>query len=265
MAKITSKVESRLLAGIKKFQPIINNAKIKDINESDTVVIITDMLAEIFGYDKYSEITSEYSIKKTFCDIAIKINSKIKYLIEVKASGLTLKDDHIKQCLDYGANEGVDWVILTNGSNWKIFKIMFGKPITQELIYEFDFTNLNSKSEDDVEKIYYLCKEGIDKSSLEEYYLQKQTINKYFFGQLILTEGVIDCLRKTIKKISPDIKTDNDDIYKILLHEVIKREVMEGEKSEEAKKKINKWLKSLTKKEESKNVSKISVEQLPHT
>jgi hypothetical protein len=63
MATIPIKVQARLVTGIKKFQPIVNAAKTKDINESDTVVIITDMLTEIFGFDKYSEITSEYAIK----------------------------------------------------------------------------------------------------------------------------------------------------------------------------------------------------------
>lgn len=244
MAKIPTKVEARIIASIKKFQPIINSARIKDINESDTVVIITDLLAELFGYDKYSEITSEYAIKKTFCDIAIKIGGKIKFILEVKASGLNLKAEHIRQSLDYGANEGVDWIILTNGSTWKIYKIIFGKPIMQELVYEFDFLELNPKNLDDLDKLYFLSKEGLDKSALDEYYVQKQTFNKFFIGQLILTDSVVDAIRKTLKKISPEIKATNEDIEKILIHEVLKREVIEGEKCDEAKKKIAKWTKA---------------------
>lgn len=103
MAAIPAKVKTRLTNGVKKFQPILNSAKSKDINESDTVVIITDILNEIFGYDKYSEITSEYAIKKTYCDIAINIGGKLRFLIEAKAIGLDLKDDYIKQAIDYGA------------------------------------------------------------------------------------------------------------------------------------------------------------------
>jgi len=123
MSAIPAKILPRLTTGIKKFQAILQTAKAKDINESDTVVIITDMLSEIFGFDKYSEITSEFAIKKTWCDLAIKIEEKVKFLIEVKAIGLMPKEDHIKQAVDYGSNYGVDWVILTNGIRWKIFKI----------------------------------------------------------------------------------------------------------------------------------------------
>ena len=123
MSAIPAKILPRLTAGIKKFQTILNTAKAKDINESDTVVIVTDMLSEIFGFDKYSEITSEFAIKKTWCDLAIKVEDKVKFLIEVKAIGLHPKEDHIKQAVDYGSNYGVDWVILTSGIRWRIYKI----------------------------------------------------------------------------------------------------------------------------------------------
>ena len=46
-----SRQGSRQVAkGIKRFQPILTTAKSRDDGEADTVMIITDMLAEIFGY-----------------------------------------------------------------------------------------------------------------------------------------------------------------------------------------------------------------------
>lgn len=62
---IPSKVQTRMTGGLKKFQSIVSSSKVKDINESDTVVIVTDMLSYLFGYDKYTEITSEQAVKKT--------------------------------------------------------------------------------------------------------------------------------------------------------------------------------------------------------
>ena len=249
MATVPAKVETRLITGLKKFQSILNTAKTKDINESDTVVIVTDILSELFGFDKYSEITSEYAIKKTFCDLAIKMDNKIRFLIEVKAIGLTLKEEHVKQAVDYGANAGVDWVILTNGHIWKVYKIIFGKPIENDLVYEFDIFNISVKRPDDLELLYYVSKESLGKSILEDYHLQKQALSKYMIGQIILTEPVLETIRKTIKKISPEIRITNDDIF-LVMSDVLKREVLEGDKVEEAKKKIIKAFKVTTKKEE---------------
>ena len=54
--KVTKKTEDRIKAGLPKFQKVLGIAKDRDLNESDTVSIITDILAEIFGYDKYLEV-----------------------------------------------------------------------------------------------------------------------------------------------------------------------------------------------------------------
>ena len=227
MATIPNKVQLRLASAIKKFQNILKSAKIKDINESDTVIIVTDMLAEIFGYDKYSEITSEKAINKTYCDLAINIDNKLTFLIEIKAIGLDLKADHIRQAVNYGSNEGVDWVILTNGINWKVFKIIFGKPVCNELIYEFDVLGLDPKDKSDIELLYYVSKESLGKSALEDYRVQMQTLSKYYIGQILTTDPVLESIRKTIRKINPEVKVTTDEIKDVLILEVIKREVVE--------------------------------------
>jgi hypothetical protein len=55
---VPSKVGSRISSGLKRFQPILDAARARDANESDTVIIVMDLLHEILGYDKYGEITS---------------------------------------------------------------------------------------------------------------------------------------------------------------------------------------------------------------
>ena len=254
MAIMISKLQTRLVKGIKKFQNILKIAKAKDINESDTIVIVIDMLSELFGYDKFLDVTSEYEIKKTYCDLALKIGGQTRFLIEVKAIGLDLKDDHIRQVINYGANTGIDWVILTNSCVWKVYKITYAKPINKEQVYEFDILKINAKKQNDLEMLYYVCKESIwkGKSALENYYLQKQILGRFFIGQVIITEPVINAIRKSIKKIAPEIKVTNEGIKEILLSEVLKREVLEGDKVEEAKKRISRGLKASTKKDTEK-------------
>jgi len=46
-------------------------------------VIATDFLADVLGYDKYGEITTEFSVRSTFCDLAVKVQGELAYLIEV--------------------------------------------------------------------------------------------------------------------------------------------------------------------------------------
>ena len=59
MSNISSKVISRFKENFTKMQKVLEQAKARDINEADTVAIVSDLLTNIFGYDKYNEITHE--------------------------------------------------------------------------------------------------------------------------------------------------------------------------------------------------------------
>lgn len=239
MAAVPKKVAERLVAGIKRYQPILSAAKARDVGEADTVTIVKDMLADVFGYDKYADVTSEYAIRGTYCDLAIKMDGQLQTLIEVKAIGLDLKDSHVKQAVDYAANQGVDWVLLTNGLIWRVYHIIFAKPIDQELVLEIDFCALSPRSEGDVELVYLWCKEGWQRSVLGEYHTQKQALSRFFVGAMLQTDSVLDVIRRELRRVSPDVRIDSAQIKEVLVNEVIKREVMEGDKADEARKKIN--------------------------
>ena len=238
MANVPKKVSERLVSGIKRYQPILAGAKDRDVGETDTVTIVKDMLADIFGYDKYSELTSEFAIRGTYCDLAIKLDGKLSTLIEVKAIGIELKDAHVKQAVDYATNQGVDWVLLTNGIHWRVYNVLFTKPIGQELVVDIDLSTLNPKVEGDLETIYLWCKEGWQRSALGDYHTQKQALSRFFLGAIILSDSVLDVIRRELRRVSPDVRIDNDQIRAVLVNEVLKREVMEGDKAEDARKKI---------------------------
>jgi hypothetical protein len=240
MAAAPKKVAERIAAGIKRFQPVLASAKARDVGEADTVTIIKDMLSEVFGYDKYAEVTSEFAIRGTYCDLAIKLDGVLQTLIEVKAIGIDLKDAHVKQAVDYAANQGVDWVLLTNGVTWKIYHVIFSNPIAHELVIDIDFAGLNPRSASDIELPYLWCKEGWQRSVLGDFHTQKQALSRFFLGSMLLTQPVLDVIRRELRRVSPDVKIETDQIASVLAAEVIKRDVMEGEKAEEARKKIAK-------------------------
>lgn len=237
---VPSRVLSRLVSGLKKFQPILENAKTRDVNESDTVTILVDILQDVFGYDKYTDITSEHAIRGTFVDLAIKHDGKLILLIEVKAVNTDLKEAFVKQAVDYATNQGVDWVILTNGIIWKVFKILFTKPIEHELLYEFNFQQLNPKDEEHLDMLFMIAKESWTKSLLGDFHAQKQVVNKFTLSAIALSDPILETIRRELRKLSPGIKVGIEEIQKVLQTEVIKRDCLEGEKADLAKKILNK-------------------------
>jgi predicted type IV restriction endonuclease len=241
MAGISARVEERIAKGVVKFQKILRTARDRDLNESDTVAIIGDMLCEIFGYDKYAEITSELAIKGTYCDLAIKVNEAFQFLIECKSIGTDLKETHLKQVRDYGANKGISWVILTNGLEWRIFKIKFEQPVEAEPVCSFNMDTLSPKKDSDIEKLFIICKEGLAKDTREEFYGKSQTINKYVIGALLLQEPLLSAIRRELRKLSVGTKIELEDIHSILETEVLKRDIVEGEEAEKRRQKIKRF------------------------
>lgn len=231
---VPKKIQDRLSREVLKLQRVLQAAKDRDINESDTALIVADILSSVFGFDKYSEVTSEMAIRGTFCDLAVKIDGKVQYLIEVKAIGLDLKDGHLKQAVDYGANQGIPYVVLTNGVFWKIHRIRFEKPIQNDEICAFNFLELSPRKEDDQEQLYLLCREGMSKAAIEDFSEHVQTVNRFVVAALLLTDPVIDLVRREMRRLSPGLRVENEEVLSILQNEVLKREVIEGAKAQQA-------------------------------
>lgn len=231
MSSIPAKAAERIRTELKRFQPILQAAKTRDVNESDTVVIVTDILQCVFGYDKYAEITSEHMIRGTFCDLAVKLDGRLAFLLEVKSIGTDLKDSHVKQAVDYAANQGVEWVGLTNGHVWRVYKVTFSKPIEAEIVVDTDLLAISHREAATIDLLGLFAKEGWQKARLAEHHAHKQVLNKYVLAAVILSEPVIDMMRRQLRRVSPDIKISEDDLRDLLRNDVLKREVLEGEKA----------------------------------
>ena len=241
---IPKRSEDRLAAGVKKFQPIVQAALKRDANESDTSTIIIDMLSDVFGFEKYSEITTEFAIRGTYCDVAIKLGSSSKptILVEIKAIGIPPDDKHVKQAVDYAANQGVEWVVLSTGAVWILYKVIFGKPINQEEVLRFNFLEIDAKERDSLWPLFVLSKDGWVKELPEQLQAEKEVLSRFNIGALLLAEPMLDCLRRELRKLAPEVKTENEQLAAILESEIIKREVLEGEKAEAANRRITRHL-----------------------
>ena len=240
MISIPKKVTDRFSKELGRYQTILKSAKDRDINESDTVTIIKDIMSSVFGFDKYADITSEYCIRNTFCDLAIKVDGALKYLIEVKAIGLDLKNHHLQQAVNYGANQGVNWVVLTNGINWEIHKIKFEKPISTDRVCCFDLSAISPRKNEDQEKLFLLCKEGLNKSVIEDFHERAQTVNKFTIAAILQSSTLVDAVRKELRKLFAGLQVESTEIENIIKFEVLKREVIEGDIAQKATSRIKK-------------------------
>jgi hypothetical protein len=100
---ITKKMAERIQSGLKRFVPILSAQRDRDVSEADTVTLVKDLMSEVFGYDKYAELTSEHAIRGTFCDLAVQFDGKLQLLIEIKVL-VPPPGRHVNQSIDYASN-----------------------------------------------------------------------------------------------------------------------------------------------------------------
>lgn len=246
MIKIPAIVEKRLKTELPKFQKILKHAQQRDVNEADTVAIIADMLEAIFGFDKYEDITREFAINNIYVDLAIKISNDIDYLIEAKAIGVTLKENHLRQAVEYASKKGVSWAILTNGIVWQAHRVKVDGKVTSEEVFNFNILEMSNRNSNHLSTLFLLCKRGIDKGLMDQYYEQTQCFNGYVLSTFLQSETISKSIRALLRKITPGLKVELKEISEIIRNDLIRREYVESD-NEEGKKLIDKTLKQMKK------------------
>ncbi|MBC7835406.1 MAG: type I restriction enzyme HsdR N-terminal domain-containing protein [Phycisphaerales bacterium] len=245
---VPKRVCDRVTSAMKRLMPVIEQQKARDVSEADTVTLVKDVLAEVLGYDKYADLTGELAIRGTYCDLAIKIDDKITQLVEVKAVGISLNDRHVKPAIDYAANQGIEWVMLTNAATWRLYHVLFQKPIDKQLVAEIELATLDCRKEADVERLYPFTKEGFKKGVHVDLRDRQDATSRYLLAALLLHNDTVQgAIRRELRRVV-DINVSEDDILKVLEAEVIKRDPVEGPAADEAaarvKRKENRALRS---------------------
>jgi predicted type IV restriction endonuclease len=236
--KVSKRFVDRAKPALRRYQKILESARRRDVNESDTSVIVSDILTDVLGYDKYEEVTTELSVRSTFCDLAIKIHGRLQYLIEVKSIGTELKENHLRQAIEYGSREGIEWVLLTNGHLWQAHRIRFEQPIDHDLVFEIDLLSDEIAPSQLLEKLYLVSREAGSVSVIDLYWQSKEATSRFVLAQVILSEGVLHAIRRQVRSLFKETRVTSEELAQVLQAEVIKRELLEGDKAEAAAKTV---------------------------
>jgi predicted type IV restriction endonuclease len=89
--------------------------------EENVKIKIVIPLLELLDYNPQQDMDFEHHVQNKKADIALLFNNKPKLFVESKDLDENL-DKHIHQALDYAFNKGVEWVILTNGLEIRVYK-----------------------------------------------------------------------------------------------------------------------------------------------
>ncbi len=215
LSMIPPSKSEKMLAALKDYKKRYIAKQLGDLDESGTRIMINTFLTTILGYLELEEIKTEYMIKGTYADYIVKTGGNRHFLVEVKAFSIDLSDKHLRQAVNYGANEGIEWAVLTNGRQFQFYKILFEKPISERLVFDIDFTSDNFNIKNAQEKFTYFYRDAVLKNSLTNLWSRYTALEPIGLAGLLFSQHVITFLKKELKA-KFETKFEDDEITEAL-------------------------------------------------
>jgi len=161
--------------------------------------MINSFLTDVLGFAPIEEVKTEYMIRGTYADYVIKLKGVQHFLVEVKALGIELSEKHLRQAINYGANEGIEWVLLSNGRQFDFYRILFEKPIRERKVFSIDLRD-SSKLRASVGTIQYLHKLSVAYKGLDLLWAKCVALDPTTVAGLLQNKPVVNFIKRALKK-----------------------------------------------------------------
>ncbi len=200
------KLDKDLKKAILSARKLVEELAKMDGNEAETRKRVDYIFEIVMGYDKFRHISSEYAVhgagETVHCDFAIQLDhresSKPDFLVEIKRVNIDLAPKHVRQAASYAIDIGCEWVLLTNGKEWKLYHISFAKPPQTNLIEAWNL--MSDELTTLAEKFNIVGYKNIRRDGLARLWEKSNVLTANNLLKAILSEKSIMLIRQSLKK-----------------------------------------------------------------
>lgn len=191
----------------KRTIPLMMQLHARNANEAETRHGIELILRDLLGYDLIAEIRKEVLIKNLKLDYIIEVKGEPKIIIEAKRIKLGLNKNHIYQAANYGTLTSIQWVVLTNGLVWELYRV--DSDFDYYRIFTIDL--IDGLSDDEAEYFYLISKDCMGrKNFLENHWRKILALSPYNLNNIILSDEVIAKIRTVLTRETGYRATDDE-------------------------------------------------------
>ena len=107
-------------------------------NETRTRQVLIDPLLAALGWNVSDpdQVELEYDVRGRRADYALLVDAKPVAVIEAKRLGHQLVDDNTMQVMNYANTAGIEYMVVTNGDEWKMYSVFERGAIEERVIME---------------------------------------------------------------------------------------------------------------------------------
>jgi hypothetical protein len=225
MPKWEEEARNRLRTAIRRYAKPLSDLVARDANEGDTRLLVTDFLTEGLGYDKYEELTTEFAVRGEFADYGIRVDKQLVAFIEVKRVATKLGAKHLRQVEMYAVNEGVEWMILTSGVQWKAYHLTAGLPVEIDLALDVNLLSDDPPGKK-TDQLFYLSRESFRRRQIDELWKARRATSPKSLANVITAGPVIEAIRKELRRQTGH-RVEAKEIEKLLSETVLRPECFE--------------------------------------
>ena len=222
MNQLSLSKKRQLLSDLKEYRKKFLVGKSAELDESATRLMINSFLSDVLGFVSIDQIKTEYMIRGTYADYVVQIKGKRYFIVEVKAMSIALSEKHLRQVINYSANEGIDWALLTNGRQFQLYRVLFNKPIESCEVFSLDLSD-ESQLKKAVGDFQYMTKYLLPKRGLDHLWNRFLALDISNLSKLLYSSKIIGYLKRQLKKTYKTKFSDNDiisAITKVVVDEV---------------------------------------------
>ena len=234
MAKIPHKIQERIKAALRRFKPLLKAARERDAGRADTATLALDLLSELFGYDRYTEITSELDNKESVFDFSIQTEGQPRMLVRVSPIGMAPDDRYLLATAQYAQMNGVDWIILTNGIGWQVHHVedVGANAPETPVVLVFDLLQMQPGRDAHLGTIHLLTREGHEKAGLSHFKLRLEMTNRHYLGAMVLSDAVVASVRRELQKLNPDLRVTPAELRENLAKGVLRPDIVQSNETQ---------------------------------
>lgn len=219
MAKTKVKPSQEQRKAIRDARKLIQEAFDTDNNEAETRRRVELIFGSVMGYDVLKHLSRERAVQGAgeveHVDFAIQLEPgpdvQPIVMVELKRVGIELAKKHLKQVTSYAIDAGCEWILLTNGREWKVYHVEFNQPPKVEMLDAWNL--LEDKTDELVGKFEILSYRLIKRGGLSKIWTRVKVLAPSSLLSAIVTDDTFKVIRRNLRK-DTGILVGREEVYK---------------------------------------------------
>lgn len=187
-----------------------------DGNEAETRRRVERIFERLMGYDAFDHLSRERAIRGAgeteHVDFAVQLeagpDAEPVIMVELKRASVNLAVKHLKQVASYAIDSGCEWILLTNGREWKIYHVEFGQPPITQLIEHWNL--LTDDVVDLADKFELLSYKQVKKGSLKKLWQRATVLSSESLLSALISQDLLKVLCRVLRKNTGVLITQPD-------------------------------------------------------